>query len=90
MAAFVFSGVYGILNNMRTPDLDKVRSEKSRSLPDFLELYNEQLPAAFPRASAALLKEFRKAHTELFKSGGVWSLDQHRKKVMDWLRAHPI
>lgn len=75
---------------MRTPDLDRARSEKSRSLPDFLELYNEQLPAAFPHASAALLKEFRHVHAELFKAGGVWSLDQHRKKVMDWLRSRPI
>lgn len=74
---------------MRTPDLDKARSEKSRSLPAFLELYNEQLPAAFPRATAALLREFRRVHAELFKSG-TWSLDQHRKKVMDWLRARPV
>ena len=70
---------------MRTPDLDRARSEKTRTLAGFLEEYNEHLPASFPRASAALLKEFRTAHQSLFKTG-VWSLDLHRKKVMDWLR----
>ncbi|MBI4065896.1 hypothetical protein HY412_01755 [Candidatus Kaiserbacteria bacterium] len=70
---------------MRTPDIDRERSEKSLSFGDFMKSYNEDLPSQFPRASLALLKEFRKAHTTLFKDSGSWSLDQHRKKVMDWL-----
>jgi len=71
---------------MRLPDLDRERSEKSLSFGDFLKSYNEGLPLEFPRASLALLREFRKAHTTLFKSDdNLWSLDQHRKKVMDWL-----
>lgn len=74
---------------MRTPDLDRARSEKKRSLAEFLFLYNENLPAAFPPASAELLAEFRSIHKALFTSrGNVWSLDQHRRKVMDWLRTH--
>jgi hypothetical protein len=74
---------------MRTPDLDKERSEKKRSLADFLSLYNENLPAAFPKASTLLLEEFKSIHTGLFpKRGNVWSLDQHRRKVMDWLRSY--
>lgn len=74
---------------MRTPDLDRARSEKKRSLAEFLALYNENLPAAFPRASAELLSQFRTIHTGLFAPrGNVWSLDQHRRKVMDWLRTH--
>lgn len=75
---------------MKSPDLDRQRSEKSRSLNDFLKLYNENLPITFPRASIALLEDFRDAHTSLFKSSDVWSLDLHRKKVMDWLRARPV
>ena len=74
---------------MRAPDVDKIRSEMNHSIEDFLELYNENLPLAFPRASTALLKEFQNTHTGLFRSTDVWSLDLHRKKVMDWLRAHP-
>lgn len=75
------------IGRMRLPDLDKERSEKSRPLADFLKLYNENLPAAFPRASKALLEEFKKMYPDTFKGGQVWSLDQHRKKVMDWLTA---
>lgn len=67
-------------------DLDKERSEQPRTLAEFLKLYNENLPLAFPRASLALLEEFREAHASFFKSKGEWSLELHRKKVMDWLR----
>jgi len=70
---------------MKLPDLDRARSEQSLSFSDFLKSYNEGLPLQFPRASLALLREFKKAHETLFKSDNVWSLDQHRKKVMDWL-----
>lgn len=70
---------------MKLPDLDKERSEKHLSLPEFLKCYNEKLPPVFPQASLALLREFKKTHQSIFKEGGTWSLDQHRKKVMDWL-----
>lgn len=72
---------------MKLPDLDRLRSEKSVSFSDFLKSYNEGLPLEFPRATLALLREFRKVHASLFKSDNLWSLDQHRKKVMDWLTA---
>ncbi len=70
---------------MKTPDLDRERSEESLTLSNFLKSYNHVLPLEFPRASLALLREFKKTHDTLFKSGDAWSLDQHRKKVMDWL-----
>ncbi|MEK7604620.1 MAG: hypothetical protein AAB442_02390 [Patescibacteria group bacterium] len=70
---------------MRSLDLDRLRSEKALSLGTFLTSYNEDLPADFPQASRALLREFKKSHLSLFKNAGTWSLDQHRKKVMDWL-----
>jgi len=70
---------------MRLPDLDRIRSEKSLSLPAFLKSYNEGLPADFPRASISLLREFKKVHSTLFKHSNSWSLDQHRKVVMNWL-----
>jgi hypothetical protein len=71
---------------MKLPDLDRLRCEKQCSLADFLTLYNEDLPAAFPRASKALLAEFKETHATFFKTDD-WSLDVHRKKVMDWLPA---
>lgn len=70
---------------MRTLDVDKERSEKRLSLADFLESYNDTLPVNFPRASSELLKIFKKSYPSLFKTDGMWTLDQHRKKVMDWL-----
>lgn len=73
-----------LLKAMKLPDVDRLRSEKSLSLSDFVKSYNENLPLQFPRASLALLREFKESHGTLFR-GDVWSLDQHRKKVMDWL-----
>lgn len=75
---------------MRTPDLDRERSEKKLSLADFLKSYNADLPSAFPPASTSILNEFKKSYPALFKdeSNNAWSLDQHRKKVMDWLPGH--
>lgn len=52
---------------------------------EFLESYNKNMPAGWPLATAALLQKFRDAHTALFTHGDLWSLDQHRKKLMDWL-----
>lgn len=72
---------------MRAPNLDRERSEQKRTLAGFVELYNENLPLAFPRASIELLKEFRSAHLSLFPTGKGWTLDQHRRKVMDWLHS---
>ena len=60
-------------------------SEIQISLADFLKSYNQNMPASFPRASTALLRKFQGAHETLFKNGDMWSLDQHRKKLMDWL-----
>ncbi|MEK7515506.1 MAG: hypothetical protein AAB555_01030 [Patescibacteria group bacterium] len=70
---------------MRLPDLDKERSERALSFSDFMKSYNDGLPMQFPHVSLALLREFRKLHSTLFKDRNSWSLDQHRKKVMDWL-----
>jgi len=71
---------------MKARDLDKENSEKPRTLAEFLKLYNENLPSFFPRASTELLVEFRSTHQSFFKSYDAWSLDLHRKKVMDWLQ----
>jgi hypothetical protein len=72
---------------MRTPDLDRARSEEMHSLPEFLKLYNQGLPEGFMSASSALLEEYKETHGGFSKGKNSWSLDLHRKKVMDWLRA---
>lgn len=66
------------------PDEDRDRSEQGRSLPEFMTVYNHGLPSGFPRATVALLLEYKRQYGEQFK-GGYWSLGLHRKKFMDWL-----
>jgi len=70
---------------MKTPDLEKERSEKKLTIGDFLKTYNDDLPTEFPRASIPSLKEFRETFPGFFKRDETWSLEQHRKKFMDWL-----
>lgn len=62
-----------------------IESQIQISLADFLESYNKNMPVSFPRASAKLLIKFKETHPTLFKKGDTWSLDQHRKKLMDWI-----
>ena len=54
----------------------------------FMESYNKSIPAAFPRASVKILRQFQELHPILFKSGNEWSIERHRKRVMDWLPSH--
>ncbi len=63
-------------------------NETPISLVAFLESYNQNIPAAFPHASAAILKKFQIIHPLLFKRGDMWSITLHRKKVMDWLSGY--
>lgn len=83
-----FCKTYGTIEIMKTPDLDRERSERVLTLNSFLDQYNENLPATFPQASLSALRTFKKTHPVLFKEDSAWSLDQHRKKFMDWLPAH--
>ncbi|HYE22901.1 MAG TPA: hypothetical protein VEA92_00420 [Candidatus Paceibacterota bacterium] len=73
---------------MRGPDLDRERSERKLSQAEFLRMYNDGLPEQFPRASTSLLNTFSKKYPQLFVGGNEWTLDIHRKRVMDWLPAH--
>ena len=60
-------------------------SEAQISIEEFLKSYNETIPTSFPKASVALLQRYKEEHEALFKHGESWSLDLHRKKIMDWL-----
>jgi hypothetical protein len=78
---------YDIMAYMKAPDPDRVRSERQLSEREFLATYNENLPAQFPKATPGLLKVYRERYPGQFKED-IWSLDQHRKKFMDWLPMH--
>ena len=63
-------------------------SQMQITLLAFLESYNQNIPASFPRASIAILKKFQDAHPMLFKNGDTWSTGQHRKILIDWLSGY--
>ena len=50
-----------------------------------METYNKSIPDGFPVVSVSILKKFQALHPILFKNGDEWSIDKHRKKLMDWL-----
>ena len=54
----------------------------------FMESYNKSVPFGFPTVSMKALKEFQSLHPTLFKHGNEWSIDRHRKRLMDWLISH--
>ena len=43
------------------------------------------MPLSFPKVTEAQLLRFKESHISSFKGTDTWSLDQHRKKVIDWL-----
>jgi hypothetical protein len=55
------------------------------TLQEFMKSFNQNMPLSFPKATVALLQKFKAAHASLFAHGDTWSLDFHRKKVIDWL-----
>lgn len=59
-----------------------------KPLSAFVQYYNQNIPASFPRASAKILQKFKETHEELFKEGSEWTVDKHRKKLMDWITSN--
>lgn len=72
----------------RRANNDLLINQTRTSLAVFMESYNQSIPVGFPQASVKLLKEFQEAHLALFKDSGGWSIDKHRKRIMDWLSSH--
>ena len=54
----------------------------------FVEYYNKNIPESFPRASLEALHKFKAVYPSLFKGGDGWTIDLHRKKLMDWLASY--
>jgi hypothetical protein len=74
---------------MKGPDPDRERSEKKLSMKEFGVFYNQGLPTGYPPVTNSLLKTFSTTNPQFFKHDtDEWSLDQHRKKVMDWLPSY--
>lgn len=58
------------------------------TLANFLAAYNKSAPEGYPRATLAALRKFQAAHASLFKNHDDWSIEKHRKKLMDWLPSY--
>lgn len=57
-------------------------------LSAFRESYNKTIPSHFSPVTVEKLKEFQASCPSLFRSKDEWSIDKHRKRLMDWLAAH--
>ena len=55
---------------------------------EFMDSYNRSLPHGYPQASVKNLKQFQLKFPILFKNTEEWSIEKHRKKMMDWLSSH--
>ena len=51
----------------------------------FLESFNKNMPQGYPLVSLTILKKFKELHLSMFKADGLWSLDHHRKRMIEWL-----
>ena len=79
------ASIHGIVAAMKKYGEELKISEMRISLADFLKSYNKNIPHGFPKASTALLKKYKDTHPLFFKHDNLWSLDEHRKKIIDWL-----
>lgn len=70
-----------IKKNDNQPDVNTI----GKSAAVFTQYYNENIPGIFPQVTAKDLEKFRVAHPNLFKGSSEWTIDKHRKKLMDWL-----
>ncbi len=62
------------------------QSALQKSSADFIQSYNQTIPIGFPRLTEVLLKKFKSETSVLFKEGELWSMDKHRKEVVDWFQ----
>jgi hypothetical protein len=70
---------------MKTTPKGPTIHEAQISLGDFVASYNQMIPETWPHATAELLEKFKESNTSLFKHGDSWSIDLHRKRIIDWL-----
>jgi hypothetical protein len=59
-----------------------------KSLPLFVEYYNKNIPAGFPKATVKALIQFQALYPGLFTHNVEWTIDKHRKRLMDWLPSY--
>ena len=58
------------------------------TLVEFANYYNQNIPASFPRATKEALEEFKSTHATMFDASDLWTIDKHRRRLMDWLPSY--
>lgn len=62
--------------------------ERTMTEAEFLASFNANMPEGYPHVTLEIMKKFKAAHPSLFKSEHAWNLDQHRKRMIEWLPQH--
>lgn len=57
---------------------------------NFIDYYNQNIPDSFPKATKEALAQFQVSHTALFADSKLWTIDKHRRRLMDWLPSYHI
>jgi hypothetical protein len=70
---------------MKKVPKEPLANEIALTINEFLLSFNKNMPSNYPSVTTAQLLKFKAEHASLFKNGGEWSLDQHRKRMIDWL-----
>jgi hypothetical protein len=70
---------------MKTTPKGPSINEAQISVSEFVISYNKTIPAEWPHATIELLQKFKESNVSLFKHGDLWSVDLHRKRIIDWL-----
>ena len=70
---------------MKTSPKGPTVNEAQISIAEFVLSYNQSIPTGWPKATTELLQRFKTDNTGLFKHGEMWSIDLHRKRIIDWL-----
>jgi hypothetical protein len=73
---------------MKRKDQAYELSKEQTIISEFLRTFNKSIPKDFPRASLSGLKKFKSIYPGSFKGGKLWSIAEHRKKIIDWLFAN--
>lgn len=70
---------------MKKKDLQLELNQANTTIDVFMKAYNQTLPQDFPVVTISILKKFQEANSSLFRNKEKWSIEKHRKKLMDWL-----
>ena len=73
---------------MKRRDVQLELNQAHTTVEVFMKAYNQTIPRGFTVVSVVMLKKFQEAYPLLFKNKEEWSIEKHRKKLMDWLPSH--